>query len=125
MGAACSSSSGQLWDEHWDWLGQLPDPSESAQYLSRLALSPDGKRIVALATKDSSVLRIDVFDTTRYVSGSTRFQKIGSITPASPSADCGPQGIYGCTMYGQLIVSHDHQRVFWLGNKKVQVFRMP
>jgi hypothetical protein len=122
---AMSQSYGQVWDEHWDLVGQLPEPSESAQFLSRLALSPDGTRIVALATKDSSVLRIDVFDTTRYVSGSTRFQKIGSITPASPSADCGPQGIYGCTMYGQLIVSHDNQWVFWLGNKKVQAFRMP
>jgi hypothetical protein len=120
-------NTGEVYDGRYELLGKLP-PAPGL-FWSRLALTPDGKRIAALATEGSIVTSIEVFDTTAIAPGTTSFKKVGSIPVTQQSADCRQEGtsydVYGCLSLGRLIATLDGRAVIWMGNKRIQVFKLP
>jgi hypothetical protein len=115
----------EVYDASFQLVGQLPQPA-SGEFWSRMALTPDGLKIIAIAETDlHSTARLDVFSTTALAPGTTRFAKIGSISVALRSADCFPQFPYGCEPVGYLMATLDNKSVIWAGNKRLQVFNLP
>ena len=119
---------GELYDARYELLGKLPT-APAGVFWSRLALTPDGSRIAVLAAQDSIITSIEVFSTTALVPGTTSFQKLASIPVTQQSANCRPDNspydVYGCTTFGHLIATQDNRALIWMGNKRVQVFKLP
>lgn len=119
---------GELYDARFELLGKLPVPPQG-NFSPRLALTPDGARIAALATEGGVVTSIDIYSTTTFAPGTTNFQKIASLPVMQQSADCREPGasydIYGCLSYGHLLATQDNRTLIWMGNKRLQVFKLP
>lgn len=119
---------GELYDAQFYIRGKLPPRPANTTWV-RMALTPDGSRIAALAVEGSIVTRIDVFSTTSFVPGSTNFQLVSSIPVTQQSTNCKPDNspydTYGCLAFGRLLATQDNRAVIWVGNKRVQVFKLP
>lgn len=127
-GSRLLKQSGELYDEAFELLGQVPATS-SQEFWAEMALTPDGKKIIALARPNNNnysgaMPHLDVFSTAELTPGTTRFLKTGSIALSELSAACGSQDDV-CHASGSLMVSNDNRTVFWAGNKRVQAFRIP
>jgi hypothetical protein len=97
------------------------------EYYGRLAITPDGTRILAMIYEGSysaTFKRLDVFSTSSLQSGTTRFVKTGSVPITEQSSVCSYSD-YDCTTFGVLVASADNKAAFWLGNQKIIVLKLP
>lgn len=120
-------ATGELYGGNYELLGQLPQNATDEHY-GRVALTPDGTRIIALVYEgnySATYKRIDVFSTSTYQSGTTRFAKIGSMSVSKQATNCENYDSYYCTTTGVLLPSADSKAVFWIGNQWLQVFKLP
>jgi hypothetical protein len=120
--------SGEVFNERFELMGKLPAAPEG-KFWSRLALTPDGSRIAVLAAEGSIITSIEVFSTAAYAPGTAHFQKLASIPVTQQSANCRPDNssydTYGCLVFGRLLATADNRTLIWMGNKRVQVFKLP
>ena len=89
-------------------------------------LSADGSRAYRplTASNSTAISSIDVFDTTRFASGTTNFLKLGTIPVPELSTSCPPDA-YICQVTPQFFLSDFDNTLFLLGNQNLLVIPIP
>ena len=91
-------------------------------------LSADGTRLYRLVTRNSNttdVDHIDVYDTSRLVSGTSALVKLGQIAVSMQATNCTNSPVYWCDTRGTLVVSPLGDTLFWLGNRALVAIPIP
>lgn len=87
-------------------------------------LSPDGTRLYVPVISSSSIVRVDVFDTTARTSSTTSLVKVGEIALADQAESCG-SSTTGCSVWPVFRLSPLGDILFLLGNQHLLVVPIP
>ena len=95
-------------------------PGEAASYM---LLAPDGRRVYAFVALDGSVAmdHIEVFDTTRFVAGTTDFVNLGQMPLTIQAGGCDSNPYHACDWRGRLFLDPTGTVLFWISNAKLVV----
>lgn len=87
-------------------------------------LSPDGRRVYRVATRNGAAERIDVFDAASRVQGSSQLVKLGSF-PVSTVATCDTWSSDWCDVLGALRINALGTTLYWTGSYGMTVMPIP
>lgn len=86
-------------------------------------LSPDGRRAYALVALDGAHVmdHVEVFDTTRFITGTTNFVQLGQIPLTTQAVACNLDTDWVCDARGRMFLDPTGTVLFWIGDAKLVV----
>lgn len=112
-----------------DLIGSLPPTYRNYGAV----LSPDGRRVYALAASpagsedgDRSIVEgLDVFDATRVEPGTSQLVKLGRIPLSTQAWVCEPGNYTSCSTRVHIVISPLGDTLFWVGSQRVVAIPVP
>lgn len=115
-----------VWDTAtWTLLGRAVVAAGTGTGALRAELSPDGSKAYVMVSSASAIVRVDVFDTSSVVEGTSDLVKLGEIAVTDQAASCGANPPYGCQPSPVLLVGPLGDVLFMVGNQGLVVLPIP